>query len=705
MAFGTKYKIAFTNELEQVIEVFLNKKDYEGDIVESYDAIAVNLTYNGEEGKYSTILGSSLEITVNILVGQTDFWDDFALAVMGDWQVIVTKDAEQYLFIGFVLPDEGGRAFQDQPYEAKISAVDGLGLLKESTLKKPDGTNFSTHHSVISYLAAIFNATGHQLPIRVYDDVYHSSMNDRADNAASDFVSQSFLEYRTFQENATTFYNNYECLERICKEEFRVFQYNGEWIVQRISLLQYQPSGAVRYGTLYNYLGGEPAGFSTTDNYATVGKTCMIYPINEDQIKYVKKAAGISKTIFNYDIWPEIPKNNKFERGQYVGTTLALDDSDIDGDNDFTESIGTCDNYTVADWEYGEFALTDYPDFTMNPAAVSRPLIRKVTNDYGLEIVREVAIPASTANISGTVSGIRSEAIPVVQGDRLKFGVDKRYAEDLSLGDSGFSGAAIIYLTPSDGGPTWYLINSYTDPNIDGIWTKNFLAFTFAAVITVRFGDTDTRRYTSVTLESQPMPVSGDVRVILYNPSSGDGNTMAFYRGFDFEYRPMVAGGFQNVKGDYFQTTNANAFPDKTEEEVNLADNLHKVFKGCLLNSQGVPFTQDFKRYGVDESKRYHQLTNTKKFNHEQRRYWFIEGSFTGITCAPENNQENIVPVGLHYQYKFVDLPESRIFMLGAPLEMDLVSGNCTMRFYEVTSDQNEDDGNVAGTQDFKYIF
>jgi hypothetical protein len=123
-----------------------------------------------------------------------------------------------------------------------------------------------------------------------------------------------------------------------------------------------------------------------------------------------------------------------------------------------------------------------------------------------------------------------------------------------------------------------------------------------------------------------------------------------------------------------------------------------------LLDFAGRPFTPDFHRYGVDESKRYTQLTNFNKFNLEQRRYWMIEGSFTGITCAPQNNQEAITPLGLHYRYRFVDVPEIRIFMMGAPLEMDLITGNCTMRFYEVECDQN-DDGDVAGTQEYRYIF
>jgi hypothetical protein len=183
-------------------------------------------------------------------------------------------------------------------------------------------------------------------------------------------------------------------------------------------------------------------------------------------------------------------------------------------------------------------------------------------------------------------------------------------------------------------------------------------------------------------------------------------DSLTYIKNFNVDYYPYIANGYIQVNGDYVETQNANTYPDKTEEEVFLSDNPHKVFKGCLLNSAGIPLTPEFYRLGIDETKHYNEIINNIKFNLEQRRYWFIEGSFTGLTCQPENNQENIQPIGLQFQYRFSDIAgQDKRFMLGVPLEEDLITGNCTMRYYEVLDDTVETDGEVDGTQTFKYIF
>jgi hypothetical protein len=188
------------------------------------------------------------------------------------------------------------------------------------------------------------------------------------------------------------------------------------------------------------------------------------------------------------------------------------------------------------------------------------------------------------------------------------------------------------------------------------------------AGISVRFGSTDARKYASVTVESQPMPVTGDLRIILVNPTTGD--SIAYYRNFDLEYLPMVAGGFQKVKGDYNKISQNIDYIDNSEAEFLLSDNPHKVFKGCLLNSAGIPLTPQFYRMGITESKAYKAIGNYSRFNFEHRRMDMIEGSFTSLMYAPDNNQEFYYPVSLHKQYRFADLVgDDTRFILCAPLE------------------------------------
>jgi hypothetical protein len=697
MAYVTQYKVAFTNENLQKIEILIQEDGGSVVDIEEYAAVNVKLRTDGDEGKFTSIYGTSLEMEVDIRDDQPNL-DILDTAKDHEWRVVATIE-DKPLFTGFILADDGGVPFQDLPYNKKIVATDGIGLLKEKDLVNLDEEEFDSHHSLIEIIAACLKQTGTELPIRVYDNIFHRSFLTRDTNKKWDFVSQTYLEYRTFLKDATEFVSCHEALEIIFKDTFRLFQWHGQWVVARLGQMQYEPF--VRYYTLYDVNGENPVGYEDEQTFATVGKHELMYPHGEDQMRYVKKAVKTSELTYNYNVWPEIPKNNKFERGELVSTGTAYDETDIDGDDDFSEVIGTVKRYAIDDWERGSFYLTDSPDFTMSPSAVAQALTHRVYNVYDVEIAREVAIPGST--IGGfNVSGLKSEQIPVIQGARIKFGADKRFDANLSVSNStNISGLAIVYIIPDGGGTPWYLVNSYTDPSRDGKWIQS----TNRQTLNVQFGDSDTRKYASLSVESQPIPCNGNLRIILLN--EGRDGHVNYFRNVEFEYFPMVAGGFQRVKGetDYFTQSQQN-WPDKSTGEVFLSDNINKVFKGCLLNSSGIPLTADFYRLGINETKRYLQLTNFYKFQLEQRRYWFIEGSFSGLMFNSNHDPDDHYPLGLHKQYLFADLDTPKRFILGGPLEMDLIKGWVTARFYEVFVGTTVFfDGTRTGTQEFKYIF
>lgn len=700
MPYVPTYTVNFENELKQPCSVVFSELDGTATQTINYYSQNVKISYQGDEGKFACLIGSSIDVGI-YLEQEEDPTLAFTQGTKYQWlcEVFIDPDNKPF-FKGYVLADEGGWPFQDRPYPVKIAAADGIGLLKDSPIEQ--GT-FTAHHSMIEVAAYCLKQTGLTLPIRVYDNVYHASHITRDTDIHMDMWSQTFLEYRTFLKDATTFTDCYDALEIMTKNTHRIFQWNGMWVIIRIGMMQYTPF--VGYYTTYDADGLNPVGTEITEDYATVGKDSLIFPINENQIKYIKKAVKTETTIYNYEIWPELPTNNKFERGAFVSQGVALDESDIDGDGNFTEAIGTVKRYTVDNWTWGEFNLTDAPNFTMNTGAVAQPLTHRVFNPYNLEIVREVSIPASPNAGGGLISGLKSDVIPVVQGDRIKFGVDKRYNEDISTGDNTFSLAAIIYLIPTGGGEPYYLVSSTANPEVDGVWARTFVLFTFVAGVFVRFGDTDARRYASVTVESHPIPVNGDVRIILVNPTTGD--SVAHYRNFDLEYLPMVAGGFQKVKGDSEIITQTTNYPDKSEREIRISDNDHKVFKGCMLNSAGVPLAGDFYRLGISEHKRYKQLVNWINYNLEHRRMDMIEGDFKTVMFNPSNNQEFYYPIGLHKQYRFVDIEgDDTRFMLSAPLEIDLITCWMTCRWYEVYDDAHIFfDGRSNGTEEFKYIF
>lgn len=686
MAYVTKYKFIFKNEKQEIIEVLLQQRDGNAADIIQYSATDIKLSYNGSEGKYTTMLGLSLDVEFNLLPTDLDYWPNFAIADATSWKVLATNDGMP-VFHGFILPDEGVVPFQDPPYNARITAVDGIGLLKDVELEQPNHTKHRGEYLLIWYLASALQQTGLALPIRIYDDVYHKSHLSRTDNLKYDLFGQTKLEYRTFLKDATTFVSAYEAIEIILKGNYRLNYFKGEWVIIRLSLLQYVPF--VMYNTLYDYNGANPIGFEVSDNYATVGRNELIFPHSEDQNRYYKQAAVSVRSIWEYNVWPEIPKNNKFERGEAQTTGIAYDELDINGNGNTTEEIGTYTDYNIPDWEFGNIQIQNIDttlhdmDFSLSPVS-GQAFVRRTESPLNIEISREVVLPA--AQTTSDRYWLRSEGIPVIEGDHIKVGFDYRLLTNRLDSEGGFIPAALVYIVPNSGGQGYALQGSATANN--GVWQRSLFEFTGTGYLRADYSSSsdDPRKYHSYSVESQSIPVNGTLYLVLI--SQGISSFLGprhYFRNVTLEYIPFVAGGYRQVKSEYFKISQNTPYPNKVEDTININCNAHKVFKGCLLDTNGVPLSDEWYRYGLSETRRFNYLTTLQRYNHEYRRFQFIEGSFSGLKQSSNNNQDNLQPIALHKQYRFVDIPgEDRRFMITSPLQIDMGKGWLSARFYEV---------------------
>lgn len=655
MAYETYYRITFDNELNERVEILLQKKDgIPGTTIQDYAATSIKLNKNAsEQDRFSPIIATELVMTFDMRSTDIDYWDDFVLAESDTWKCIATIDT-MYVFHGFVLPDEGAVPFQDRPYDAVIKATDGLGLLKQEPLTDLAAINFEGEYSIITYIAAALKKTKLDLEIRVYDNFYNESFLTRTDNLKWDFVSQAYLDYRTFQKDAVVFVSCYEALEIICKRNFRLFYQQGQWYLMRMGLYQFNASQ--NYYTVYAADISTQVGFEETGTYASVGKNEMIYAINEDQIKTVKFANKSTRDEFKYVIWPELPKNNKFERGAliapYSGPGYA--------------------SYQIDDWVFGGF--TGGADTSALPAltATTKLAYRKSTyNIYGIETDRNVILEQHPTKLN---SVLRSDGIPVIAGDKITINFDRR----LSYSGTGTSQIAMMWIQ-ADNGNRYFIGSQNTSGMSPFYWVTN------TATRITKFYDTgeNFNQWASFTIDPTEIPFSGTFYIGLL--TTGIINSMAFFKNFNVEYHPYVAGGYMQVKGDYWLRTQLVNYPDSSDEEVFLSDNIHKVFKGCLLGSNGIPLNPDWYRNGVTESRHYKELTNIAEFNHYYRRYWGIEGSFNGTKYSPFNDPTNFAPLSLHKTYKETDIAtEDRYFMLLTPIEQDLIAGHFRATFAEV---------------------
>jgi hypothetical protein len=669
MAYILTYKVHFTNEQNQEVLADIYKKN--GSIVSpvpEYMCSAFELSDKSEgQTKYeSTIIARELILTLWSDIADEITWETFITAAHDDWKIIVKIDGQLY-FEGFITPDEGNGPFQDKPYEVTLRATNGLSLLKGVDLVDVAGDDFDSDHKLIDYIAGALKQTGLDLPIRIHCGYFNRSMNNKAASINNDMFNQAYLNYRTFQATATTFINCYDALVLLLNKFCRLEYWFGYWQIKCIGELQFLPGSD--YYVDYDANGANPAGAIDTENHAQIGKSVDIYAINEDQQAYSRYAIKSAKTIFNYEVWPEIPKNNKFERGAAIpSATGVVFETDQNGD-DTTKQIGTYQDYTILDWAPGTFN---------NPPLlppIDTSWRRSTNNKYGVEVNREIVIEKSTTN----TQVLESEGLPVYIGDKVSITFD--YKLSFNFNAQLIIAVANVYIVPSSGGAYYFWRDGATVTNQ---WRRN--AFAVESIFLEYVDSSDkTKIYKSVNLDSQPIPVDGTLYVQLINVMDNSTPNQAFFRNFDFQYRPFVAGGYIQVKGDYWFRSQNVSFPDVAKEEVQISDSPKKMLKGSLLVNSELAESNWF-RYGMIEKRKFKELLNIARFNHSYRRMYAIEGTFNGLNYAATNNQLNKFPIGFHKRYRLVDMTNQRDFVLVPPLKMDLIKGWVSLNLVEVVN-------------------
>lgn len=405
------------------------------------------------------------------------------------------------------------------------------------------------------------------------------------------------------------------------------------------------------YYTIYDYDGTNPVGYEDPENYGVVGKNNLIYKTNE-VLRSGKFAIKTVDTEYKYTMYPELPLNNKFERGTFMGTA------------------GNIATYTIDDWEYGIVSGT--APFTLTPTTNSHAYTRRNYNIYGIELSRELIIEKDGNNITW----LRSEGMLVNEGDKFNLSFNQKFTTNFASGTQVFARAAQIYVT--DGTNYYHLGNNYQDRHLE--WDNSVGSF----IVVDYFGATTD--FSSVSIDPPPIPINGTLYIVF--PVSGSGlatGTAAIRTGIEFTYSPYVANGYIQVKGDKITRSQVANFIDKLTTEVFMSDTNVKVAKGCLFRENGITATvPTWYRYGNTEALHFKELINLGQFNLGYRRFFKFQGTFTSTKYSPQNDQTNTQPLSFRKTYKFVDLPEQPECVLVAPLNIDYKTGWITAIFEEV---------------------
>jgi hypothetical protein len=687
MSYNLHHIIFFNSEITEAITIELYKKDETIPEVTNLKCLYAKRQFlNGNGDKFDCIISS--ELTFGLWLKTSDNVDarDFIVSFHDEWKVILKVD-DQIEFVGFLVPNECKRELRDKPHAIDLTATDGLGYLKSIDLTDVNGNKFNNQNSFINYISGSLKKTNLDLNIRVYSNIYAQGMITRNEDSTKDTFSQTYLEYRTFLKNTSTFTDCYNTLEVILKEGYSLFQWFGKWVIFREGEMQENSGPQIwytEYDSVNNVVGAALETFSPTK----IKKQSIIHPINADQSLISKFAVKSVKHTFNYTPWAEIPKNNRFDRGSVL---LPL------GGPDSTA-------YTISDWTKNIYFVGD----GHIESSINNFYRLSTYNQFGVETDRTIIGETYPVNPSTEIFILLSEAIPVKQGAKVRIGCQKRF-------DNNFGPAFSFAM-----GLTFHGVSGqkYTCENFDGGLTApsptprwqvrgdhtSFLLFFARLAITYQ----DTTQWGTLNGTTEAFPEDGVLYMFLeaVGPIASTGPRQ-YYKDISFEYIPYIAGGYIPVLGDYWITSQTPDYKDIIEEDVFVSDSNDKLLKGALLYNDGSLIGKTWHRFNVNESREYKELINIARYNGSYRRTWQVSGTFGGTSINPDSNPVFRFPLGFHKHFHFPDVNDLNgyKFQLVPPLTIDYKAGVIDATFVDCLQDGANDGNQLGNTHEFNYIF
>lgn len=675
--------VEFNTPVTEQVRIELYRKDIAPvSVTDLKGTYAKRQVLNGGGDGSDTILATELLFGLWLREDSGVDFDDFIVSFHDEWKVIFYCDG-QVEFVGFITPNEGESSLIGIRKEINLSATDNLGLIKKAPLKRYDGSEFRAYDRIIDYVLGALAQTGLGLNVIVYSNVYQTGLTDRNTDPTADTFNQYKLNYRTFLKDAVEFQNCYTSLNNILVEGYTIEQWGGKWVIMRIGEMQ-GSEGPKIWQTEYTFDGTIVGSTLVTNDPALIMKDQTLHPVGGDLSISCNYSIKRAKHTYNYIPWPELPKNNTFERGTFL-PGIGLPDQKA---------------YSIDDWSFGVW----------NPSnTASRPPFQLPTTDnayrlstyniYGVETAREVVLDSHWNDPQPGHRVLVSEPFPIKAGDRIDLNFDFRR----DPGGVGTMQYLLVFIRPDAGGNQYTLQN--TNP-VDGGGPFTWQHTIGAALLSKSYVGENWQDWSSLSVECPSSPVDGLFYVALINYDSAF--TAAFYRNFQLTYRPFVAGGYIEATGDYWNTEQNANYLDEIDEEVYMSDSEIKVLKGAIFQNDNVTLTtRSWHRLNVNENRGFKELVNIARYNQSHRRMWEITGTIGGVAYYPGNNQAIRYPLGFHKHFVFGDVPKVAgiLFQLVPPLTIDYTKGEIKANFRESYTPGLNDGDQLGDVHEFKYKF
>ena len=249
-----RYQSTIYSEKGRKVTIAIKDKNFSG-VFGSFDVINLNVKYESDsiqgQERFTPIVGSSCDLSIIInSSGLVNLLTDIGLAIEGRFTLDLTAYESDdttisYRWYGYIVTDL--IEFEDLPlattYEAKISAIDGLGWLKTLDYKSAVGP-YLGQDTVVQHILNCLNQldfvqddlVANNLP--VLHTVFNWHENTLTYSADNDFALKTAIQHRAFYHRDTK--NNYiwqscyDVLKKICQVFGARLIFSGSqyWLIQ-----------------------------------------------------------------------------------------------------------------------------------------------------------------------------------------------------------------------------------------------------------------------------------------------------------------------------------------------------------------------------------------------------------------------------------------------------------------------------------------
>ena len=231
MAYGTKYRLAYTDNFSQAVQIDLQQDGYSGGIT-AVSGAGNPLTIQHDtidDFLFNPILGTW--VTVRLLATSNFLYSEFFTTDSREWKVEITI-AGSVTYTGFSAPDEYQQPYKASPYHIEIVFTDQLGALRGLAYDQMVQFSIRTPKQMIEVILA---KTDLDLNMREGINLYETNMNS---TTADSVIDQCYIDQESYIKDAdnSEMFDCYSVLyDLLLKFGAVIRQVDNEWHIWRPS--------------------------------------------------------------------------------------------------------------------------------------------------------------------------------------------------------------------------------------------------------------------------------------------------------------------------------------------------------------------------------------------------------------------------------------------------------------------------------------